>query len=154
MTAETFIDCREVEVGSPLFGEELELRDEVLRRPLGRPSSAGERERDLLGRHFIALAADEVIGCVGLYPEAGAAARLRHLAVAPRAQRKGVGRKLVTFAESCGVEAQIACVDVEARAGAVPFYEACGYAAEGETFLRHGVPHRLMRKSLAINGGA
>ncbi|MEE2689977.1 MAG: GNAT family N-acetyltransferase [Pseudomonadota bacterium] len=153
MTAEPVVSCCEIEIGSPLFEGELRLRDEVLRKPLGRPSSAGERERDLLGRHFVALASNEVIGCIGLYPE-GAAARLRHLAVAPRVRRKGVGRRLVAFAESSGAEARVARLEVEARTDALPFYEACGYVAEGDVFIRHGVPHRLMRKSLTQGEGA
>lgn len=144
----TVIECREIEIDSPLFGQEQALRDAVLRAPLGRESSANMIERDRTGRHFVAIADEKVIACVGFYPDGAGAAELRHLVVAEKARRSGVARRLVAFAEETMAANGVRRVRASARVDAVPFYEAAGYQASGDVFMRRATAHRLVDKEL------
>lgn len=142
------IDLKEIEIGSALHASQQRLRDEVLRRPLGRALSATDLARDRSGRHFAAVANGEVIACVGLYPEADGLLRLRQMAVAPALQGQGLGARLFAFAENWAREAGAKEIDLHARVDALGFYERAGYAPEGEHFIEHGIPHVVMRKRL------
>lgn len=142
------IDLMEIEIGSALHASQQRLRDEVLRKPLGRALSATDLARDRAGRHFAAVRGDEVVACVGLFPEADGVLRLRQMAVAPGLQGQGVGARLLAFAEEWARGAGAAEIDMHARVGAQGFYERSGYTREGAEFEEHGIPHVVMRKRL------
>jgi len=63
-------------------------------------------------------------------------------------RRTGLGALLVV---GCELEAAASGFDelvLHAQRRYEPFYAACGFQAEGETFLEEGIPHVLMRKRL------
>lgn len=134
------VDCAD-------FESAVALRDRVLRDPLGRPSAHGERDRDRMGRHFVAVQDGAVIGCLALYPE-GKRAILRSMAVAPEVQGQGVGASLYRYAEGWAALSGIEAIEAEARSAALAFYVACGFSVEGEEYLGHGIPHRKVKKVL------
>jgi GNAT superfamily N-acetyltransferase len=140
------IEHRKIEVGSPLHTSALTLRDEVLRRPIGRALSATDIEYDRLGHHFVAVEGEIVVGCVGLYPERDGVVRLRQMAVAPHLQGRGIGAGVLRFAEAWAREHNVTRIELHARVTAVGFYERLGYAAKGEIFDEVTVPHRAMWK--------
>ena len=142
------IEFRKIEVGSPLHERALTLRDDVLRRPLGRALSATDIEYDRQGHHFVAVDGDEVFGCVGLYPQDEGVVRLRQMAVAPRLQGQGIGAGVLRFAEEWARANDIARIELHARVAAEGFYQRAGYVAEGEIFEEVTVPHRKMWKAL------
>jgi len=142
------IEFRQIEVGSDLHTSEQALRDEVLRKPLGRALSASEIERDREGRHFVAVLDGEVVGCVGLYPQGEGVVRLRQMAVAPRLQGQRIGSRLLQYAEEWARRNRIATIELHARVTALAFYERNGYIPEGDEFIEVTVPHRRMRKRL------
>ncbi len=142
------ITCREIEIGSDEYRAELALRDAVLRRPLGVEIDEEELARDRTGRHFAALLDGAVIACAGLYPDGPGRMRLRHMAVAPAMQGTGVGAKLIGFAEEQARASGVARIETHARCMARRFYEQRGYAAAGEEFDEHTIPHILMEKAL------
>ncbi|MBY0423149.1 MAG: GNAT family N-acetyltransferase [Parvularculaceae bacterium] len=134
-----------------LFAEAVDLRDRVLRAPLGRASARHETERDAKGVHFVALRSSKVVGCLALYPDGAAAAELKSMAVAPEARREGVGAAMYRCLEGWARGKGIGAIAAEARIGAVAFYESCGFTAESEDYMLHGVQHRRMRKLLAAD---
>ncbi len=142
------IDLRQIEINSPLYPSQQRLRDEVLRKPIGRELSAADIDRDSLGSHFVAVRGDEVVACVGLYPEGEGLLRLRQMAVAPALQAIGIGTRLIAFAEDWARHNKFAKIELHARTPAVGFYERCGYACDGEEFEEVGLPHIVMRKRL------
>lgn len=142
------IALKEIEVGSPLHASEQRLRDEVLRRPLGRVLSAMDIARDRTGRHFAAVQRDEVVACVGLYPQGEGLLRLRQMAVSPALQRTGLGGRLLAFAEDWARARGYSEIELHARMSAIGFYRHAGYAEEGAMFEEIGVPHIVMRKAL------
>jgi predicted GNAT family N-acyltransferase len=142
------IKLMQIEVGSALHASEQRLRNIVLRLPLGRPLSETEITRDRTGVHFAAVEGDEVIGCVGLYPEGDSVLRLRQMAVAPDRQGEGIGACLIAFAEDWARTNGAREIEMHARITATAFYERAGYVTEGEPFEEVTIPHITMRKRL------
>ncbi|MFZ1989133.1 MAG: GNAT family N-acetyltransferase [Alphaproteobacteria bacterium] len=142
------IEFKIIEVGSELHRSEQRLRDEVLRRPLGRALSASDIERDKEGVHFAAVLDGEVVGCAGLYRQGDGVMRLRQMAVSPRLQRQNIGARLLSFAENWARDNAASRIETHARLVARGFYERCGYEAYGDVFEKISVPHIKMRKPL------
>jgi predicted GNAT family N-acyltransferase len=142
------IDLQTIEVGSALHASQQRLRDEVLRKPLGRALSATDIERDKTGTLFAAVRGEEVVACLGLYPQAEGVLRLRQMAVSPSMQGQRLGARLLKFAEQWARRQGVAEIELHARQTAVGFYEANGYTGEGDEFEEIGLPHIVMRKRL------
>jgi len=118
--------------------EILELRGRVLSSVEAR---VGALPNDLAPatRHWAAVAAGAVVGCVSVMALRGFA--LRGMAVSPEHQRGGVGTALVGVV-CAEVEAPMWC---NARLDAVDFYARLGWIAVGPIFdiKGHG-PHQRM----------
>lgn len=142
------IDLQTIEVGSALHASQQRLRDEVLRKPLGRALSATDIERDKTGTHFAAVRGEEVVACLGLYPQSEGVVRLRQMAVSPAMQGQRLGARLLAFAEQWARRKGVAQIELHARLSAIGFYEHAGYAREGAEFEEVGIPHVAMRKML------
>lgn len=142
------IETREIAVGSDLHRQAQELREQVLRRPLDRMLTPEERARDPEGRHFVAAADGQVVACTILFPQGDGAVRLRQMAVAPAFQGRGVGARLLAFAEERARASGVRSIRLHARSTAIGFYERAGYTEEGAPFDEDGVPHVLMAKTL------
>jgi predicted GNAT family N-acyltransferase len=132
-----------------LYPQVYDLREEVLRKPIG----LSLRDEDLSGEaaETIIVALDEanaVIGCVMLRPQDNKEMKLRQMAVADALQGKRVGAALVRKAEELARAAGYETITLHARQPAVPFYEKCGYQVEGDVFSEVGIPHLFMYKHL------
>lgn len=139
------IECRRIDIHDQLFQQELDLRDSVLRRPLGRVSSCDEQAHDNDGNHFVAIRGREVLGCPGLYIKWPCVALLRLMAVRESERGRGVGSQLVAFAVEWAIANRFGEFEGEVRVAAAKFYERCRFRAEGAEYVRHGVPHLKMR---------
>lgn len=117
------------------YQKELELREEVLRKPFGLSLYNEDLSREGEHAHFAAYADGDYIGCLILTPLEGGAAKMRQVAVKPEYQRQGVGKALVSASEEYALEKGLCKIVLHARTVAVPFYEKLGYAAEGGEFL-------------------
>lgn len=137
-----------VEHGSKEYDKTVELRREVLRRPLGldfTPEQLAAERDDLHLAHF---QDGEVLGCLILTRVDDATLRMRQVAIHPDHQRRGLGLNLVEAAEVASSEQGFRRMILHARKTAVPFYVRLGYRVEGEPFEEVGLPHRAMSKSL------
>ena len=133
--------------GSPAYDALVELRRAVLRRPLGLDFTREQLAAESRQLHLGAWEGEAPVGCLALLVD-GAAARMRQVAVAPEAQGRGIGRRLVLEAEDEARRRGAARMELHARQTAVAFYERLGYCAEGGLFTEVGLPHRLMSKAL------
>lgn len=140
------IHIREITTEDPVYPQVWELREAVLRKPLG----LSLKDEDLIGekseRIFIAEDGDRVLGCVMLKAIPGPAFKLRQMAVAPEMQGRKVGRNLVEAAERAAWASSASRIEMHARAAVLPFYEKLGYAVVGEEFSEVNIPHRAMQK--------
>lgn len=146
------IYCREILHGSPDYIETVDLRDQVLRRPLGlifSPEQLGGESGDF---HLACYDETEhLLGCLILTPEDDRTVRMRQVAVRSDLQRGGIGSILVRFSETFAAEQGFRLMTMHARESAVPFYERLGYECYGQRFEEVTIPHWHMRKALGTD---
>lgn len=142
-------EIREVAFGSPEHASTIELRREVLRRPLGLDFSAEQLAGEEDQIHLALLHGDEALACLILVAHRDGEAKMRQVAVRPDLQGQGIGRQLVEASEAFAIRRGLTRMVLHARETAVPFYERLGYAVEGEPFEEVGIPHRRMSKRLS-----
>ena len=141
---------REIAFGSEEYRAARELRNEVLRKPLGMTLSDEDIEQERGFFHAGLFAPDgRLAACIVVIPLSKAAAKVRQVAVLPEFQRKGLGRKLMVETEARLAAAGFRRLELSSRATAIGFYEKLGYTAVGEAFIAVTIPHRKMRKDLA-----
>ena len=133
---------------SPKYQAVFELRDAMLRRPLGMWLKNDNLERDHIDTIMIAEHNEQVIACLMLQDKGEGVVQLRQMAVAADWQGKGVGRQLVVAAEKLSHERGFSTMMMHARKVALGFYSSMGYAVSGNEFMEVGIPHYLMEKSI------
>jgi GNAT superfamily N-acetyltransferase len=133
---------------SPERAALVELRREVLRRPLGLDFTAEQLAAEADQLHLGAWDGARLVGGLLLAPRGAGVAQMRQVAVAQDAQGRGVGRLLVEESEREARRRGFARMVLHARQTAVPFYERLGYAVEGKPYTEIGLPHRTMAKAL------
>ncbi len=123
---------REVAQGSPEYWETAELRNAVLRKPIGLRFSAEDVQNEQRYRHLACYCGDKLAACLMLDPLENGDIRMRQLAVAPELQRQGIGRALVEFSETWARNAGYQRMILHARETALAFYEKQDYARVGD----------------------
>jgi len=137
-----------VDYGTEEYKQVLELRDEVLRKPLGLHFSQDELEKEKEHMHMAAYEDDQILGCCMLVKEGDDTVRLRQMAVVNDVQGKGIGRALMQFAENLARDRGYKRITMHARKNAIGFYERLGYKKKGEEFMEITIPHIVMEKEL------
>jgi [ribosomal protein S5]-alanine N-acetyltransferase len=125
------------------------LRYEILRKPLGLPTSGaifpGDEEQSTL--HILASNKSDLVGCASLMISDSSAIQLRGMAVANDWQRKGVGQLIVSTAKSIALE-KSKTLWCNARFPAIGFYERLGWKQSGDFFEIPVIgPHIVMKWS-------
>ena len=134
--------------GSPEYKHMLDLRYQILRKPLGLEFNQEDLEKEKEDILIGAYEDDEMLGCCLLTATNNSSVRLRQMAVRPGLQGKGIGRALMQFAENISRDRGFKKITMHARTTAVGFYEKQGYDAVGDQFEEVTIPHVIMEKSL------
>ncbi|MBN2030576.1 GNAT family N-acetyltransferase [bacterium] len=140
--------CNQVEHNSEGYRKTVALRDEILRRPLNLSFSAEELNAEDGSFHLACWRDGILAACLVLKPLSENQICMRQLAVQADLQRRGIGRKLVNYAESFAKQHGYHEMVLHARETAVEFYEKLGYRKEGDRFTEVTLPHYRMRKIL------
>jgi uncharacterized protein YecE (DUF72 family)/N-acetylglutamate synthase-like GNAT family acetyltransferase len=140
--------CRAILHGSADYAATVELRNEVLRKPLGLLFSADQLQDESKDHHLACFKDGRLAACLVLTPLSESLARMRQVAVAPDCQRQGIGRALVMYAEGYAVEHGFREIMAHSRLSAFPFYAKLGYTRVGAPFTEVGIPHIEVRKRL------
>ena len=139
---------RIIDYGSPDYNRMVQLRYNILRKPLGLefdPEELKQEEQDILIGCFDD---DRLEGCCLLTQTHRTEVRLRQMAVTSGLQGKGIGRVLLQFAENIARDRGYKKICMHARKSAQGFYEKLGYEISGEEFTEVKVPHYKMEKNL------
>jgi len=134
--------------GSKDYKQMVELRNNILRKPLGLSFSPDELEREKDDILIGCFEDEKMEGCCLLTEEGNKAVRLRQMAVSPVLQGKGIGRVLMNFAENIARDRGFRKISMHARKNAVGFYEKLGYKTVGDEFHEVTIPHYVMEKEL------
>ncbi len=133
--------------GSKLYDQELDLRDKILRKPLGLKLKEQDIINDKDELHF-AFADDngEMIACLLIRKINPEVAKLRQMAVDEKLQGRGIGKLLVGKVEDELVKSGYKKIELNSRVYANGFYERLGYEPVGKEFTEVGIPHIKMEK--------
>ena len=137
-----------IDYGSKEYNQMLDLRRQILRKPLGLDFSNEEIDKEQNDLHIAALEDDEMLGCCMLTQTAPNTVRLRQMAVKPGSQHKGIGKVLMQFAENIARDRGNKIMTMHARKTATGFYEKQGYQVTGNEFEEVTIPHIVMEKQL------
>ena len=140
---------KQIDHGTPEYLKMVQLRDIVLRRPLGLTFTHDEllaEKNDIL----IACMDDEdVLGCCILVKVDNLIVRLRQMAVPDNLHGRGIGASIINFAENIARDKGYKIMTMHARDTAIGFYEKFGYQITGNQFKEVNFPHHVMEKSLS-----
>jgi predicted GNAT family N-acyltransferase len=125
----------------------VDLRETILRKPLGLRFSEKDLEKDKAHIHVAGFLGEEVVATALLIPE-GKSLRMKRVAVREDLQNQGIATEMMKFCEDYGREQGFSDVYCHARHTAVQFYLKNKYIPEGEDFDETGIPHLKMRKKL------
>jgi len=142
------IEVRRIDYASEDYRDSLRLRDDVLRRPLGRSIADDDLSGDAEALHVGAFTEERLVGILLLKPKSDGLLQMKQVAVDGALRGMNVGRKLVEYAERLATRQGCGEIMLHAREVAVVFYEKLGYTREGEVFEEMGIPHYVMRKKL------
>lgn len=138
----------QVRFGSYHYKESLDLRRQVLRKPLGLDYSADDLAAEANHIHFIALKDGILAGALYLSPVDAKTVKLRQMCVEDTFRRQHIGALMMRHAERWARHKGYAVMALDARVTAQLFYEKSGFKPEGSTFEQVTLPHIRMVKAL------
>jgi len=139
---------KQIDHGSPEYIKMVDLRNQILRKPLGLTFTNEELENEKNEILIAAFEEDEILGCCVLCPIENERFRLRQMAVKDDVQGKGIGASIMSFAETIAKDKGYKYMLMHARDSAIGFYEKFGYKVIGTPFIEVNLPHHIMEKKL------
>ena len=137
-----------IDHGSKEYQQMVQLRNDILRKPLGLKFTPEELEKEKDEILIAAFEEDKILGCCMLIKLDTSCVRLRQMAVLNNLQGKGIGRALMQFAENIARDLGYQRITMHARKTAAGFYQKQGYHVSGEEFEEVTIPHYVMEKML------
>lgn len=137
-----------IDHGSREYQQMVQLRNDILRRPLGLQFTPEELDKEKEEILIGAFEEEKMLGCCMLITQDPVSVRLRQMAVLNNLQGKGIGRALMQFAENIARDRGYQKITMHARKTAVGFYEKLGYRVCGQEFEEVTIPHYVMEKLL------
>lgn len=143
------VTFQKIEFGSDNFRQALELRNEILRIPLGLNLFDEDISLESQQLHFgLFDQYSNLVACVIAEVLPNSVAKIRQMAVDCKYQGKGYGRKMIKALEAHLARLGIANLFMHARITARGFYEKMGYQSVGDEFVEVGVQHLKMEKHI------
>lgn len=144
----TKVQIREIRYGSEEYKSELELRDEVLRKPLGMSLYIENLEGEKHDTHIGAFINNVLVGVLILTKLSKEDIKMRQFAVDEAFRTQKIGTKMINYAEEYSKNNGYNTIVLNARKTAVGFYEKLGYKKTGNEFLEINIPHYKMLKCI------
>lgn len=140
---------QQIEFGSDAYREECELRQRVLRTPLGLNLYDEDLSRENSQLHFGLFDGKDLVASVIAVALSPTQAKIRQMAVDRSQQGRGRGRQLLESLERELGRRGFSHFALHARVAAAGFYEKLGYSRTGAEFAEIGIPHIKMEKRVA-----
>ncbi|HNE94299.1 MAG TPA: GNAT family N-acetyltransferase, partial [Chitinophagaceae bacterium] len=123
-----------IDHNSKQYKQMVDMRYNILRKPLGLAFSLEELEREKEDILIGCFEEDKLEGCCLLTKVDKNTLRLRQMAVLSGLQGKGIGRVLMIFAENIARDKGYHKIIMHARKNSVGFYSKLGYSTVGNEF--------------------
>ena len=144
-----------IKYGSDEYQKTLELRNEVMRKPLGRSiwdeDFSCEENQIIIGAFETnTMFSNLLIGVGVLSMEDEKTYMVEYVCVDSALQKKGVGTALMRCMEKIATDRGATKIKLDARVKAIDFYQRMGYMPKGEIFHKEIAPggHLAMEKEL------
>ena len=137
-----------IDHGSKEYKQMIDLRYQMLRKPLGLSFSNDELVEETNNILLGCFDDDKLEGCCLLTQTSNDTLRLRQMAVVSGLQGKGIGKVLLQFAENIARDRKFKKITMHARKTATGFYEKLGYKITSKEFEEVTIPHYIMEKEL------
>jgi N-acetylglutamate synthase-like GNAT family acetyltransferase len=142
------MSLKQIDHGTELYLQMVNLRDNLLRRPLGLTFSHDELIKEKDDTLIVCTEDEKMLACCILTKLDNNTARLRQMAVADNIQGKGVGASIINFAENMARDKGYNKIILHARDTVIGFYEKFGYNIVGKQFVEVNLPHHAMEKNI------
>ena len=139
---------KQIDHGTEEYLQMVNLRDNVLRRPLGLTFNHDELLKEKNDIFIVCTEDENVLGCCILTTVTNKKIRLRQMAVPDKLHGKGIGASIMQFAENIARDRGYKIITMHSRDSAIGFYEKFGYHVLGEGFVEVNIPHHVMEKAL------
>jgi predicted GNAT family N-acyltransferase len=139
---------KQIDHGSKLYQQMVDLRMNILRKPLGLTFTKEELEKEKNDILIGSFDEDQMLGCCILSKIDERSIRLRQMAVQKNLQGKGIGESIISFAENIARDKGYKILMMHARDTAIGFYEKYGYVVKGDQFTEVNIHHHIMEKRL------
>ncbi|MEI9934156.1 MAG: GNAT family N-acetyltransferase [Ferruginibacter sp.] len=139
---------KQIDYGTKEYKKMVELRYEILRKPLGLSFTEAHLAKDKDAILIGVFDEDEILASCVLSPVDDQTLRLRQMAVQKNLQGKGIGESIMNFAENLARDKGYKSLMMHARDSAIGFYEKFGYKVKGDQFIELDTPHHVMEKQL------
>ncbi len=139
---------KQIDHGTPEYLQMVQLRDQVLRRPLGLSFSHDELLKEKDDILIVCVDDGDLLGCCILTKIDNHTMRIRQMAVPDKLHGKGIGASIMSFAETLAKDKGFRTMTMHARDTAIGFYEKFGYKIKGQQFREVNLPHHIMEKKL------
>ncbi len=137
-----------IDHGSEDYQKMVDLRMEILRKPLGLSFTDIDLEKEKQDILIGAFEDDELLACCVLTKIGEDTCKLRQMAVRNKIQRTGLGAAMMNYAEQLAKDAGYKKMVMNARKTAKGFYEKLGYEIKGDEFVEVTLPHFYMQKNI------
>jgi predicted GNAT family N-acyltransferase len=105
-------------------------------------------DQDADATHFLISSDNTPIGCGRLLADG----KVGRMAILPEQRRRGIGAQLLAHILEAGKARGLRRLYLHAQTHALPFYEACGFIAQGDIFSEAGIEHQAMEVELNYSG--
>ncbi len=142
------MEIKEIKYLSSEYEQALELRDKILRKPLGMKLTEEFCRQDKEDFIFGIFEKNRIRAILHLKPLSDSVLKMRQVAVDNTLQGKGYGSKLVMFSERFARNNNYKKIVLHARKNAVPFYLKLNYKITSDEFYEIGILHFNMEKTI------
>ncbi|MCX6989182.1 MAG: GNAT family N-acetyltransferase [Chlamydiae bacterium] len=143
--------CKFITPAHAYYRDELMLRWEVLRKPLGMPPGSEVIPEEMESTHLLVLHDKKIVGCLVFHPKSETSGQIMQLALSEDYRGAGCARKLMHALEQSLSAKGIVDLSVFAREELQGFYQRMGFHYNGESVERMGSRYRLMSKNLLVD---
>lgn len=136
-----------IDYGSDSWEKAVNVRENVLRKPLDSVFSDEELKEESSHIHIAGFLHQEIIATAVLVP-LDSAIKMQRVAVLDIHRNLSIGSKMMDFCETVILKQGHSYIYCHARNSAVNFYSNNGWIPEGDYFDEDGIPHLKMSKQL------
>ena len=132
------------------FETYLQVRYEVLRKPLNLPPGSEQDDLDQEAIHVIAKDGRRIVGGGRIHFVDDKTAQVRFMAVLDQYKGQGIGAEILLNLEKFAFNQGKSKIFLNAREHVVAFYEKCGYQVVSGPTVLLGIQHYTMEKTKKV----